>query len=53
MLQNFIYLHLKYIELSNSEKQSKVFNNHLFLFSTKIVRANFQANCFPPVHEAN
>lgn len=31
MLQNFIYLHLKYIELSNSEKQSKVFNNHFVL----------------------
>ena len=32
MLQHFIYVHLKYVELNNDEK-TKVFDNHfIFIF---------------------
>lgn len=33
MLQNIIYLHLKYAELSNNEKETKAFDKHfVFIF---------------------
>ena len=32
MLQHFIYLHLKYVELKNDLKKTKVFDNHFIFY---------------------
>ena len=53
MLKHFIYLHLKYEELSNDGKKPRSLITILFLLSVKISRAKLQAKCFPNLDEVN